>query len=456
MKIIIIGLGRTGHMLISAMASDNHDISVIDKDAKLIDHITDTFSVNGYVGSGASRETLLAAGAATADAIVALTPVDEINLLSCMQAKSLGTRLSAARISMVDFAKEQDYLKKEYNIDTILRPLEDVAEEIYHNVGMPGFTKLIGFWRRGIHLMDLNVPDDSPLCGHSLNFIKKTKEINTLVVAALRDGKLIIPDGEYIVEPGDNLTLVISRDELEETLPKLGIRRKTVRKAMIIGGGVITGYLLDLLEKDGIQVTVIDWDPDRCRYLMECHQDSRIMYAGNSEPLEILREENINKMDMVMSLTDRDETNLVTSMYAWSAHIPSIVTCVAAPEHLRLLHRVNIDITVSPVESAALRAMRFIRRNDGQKFENEIGKFYIIAEGLAEIKELTAGADFLLLNIQFKERRFRLKKNVLIAAIFRGGNLIVPSGDTTIQEGDKVIVAVSRKQKVQHLNDIAG
>ncbi|MBR6852135.1 MAG: NAD-binding protein, partial [Lachnospiraceae bacterium] len=138
MKIIVVGLGRTGHLLIQSLASEDYDIVVIDKDKKLIDEVTDKFSVNGIAGSGASRETLIAAGAATADAIVSLTPVDEINLLSCMQAKNLGTRYAAARITMPDFVKEREALKSEYRIDMIFTPREDVAEEIYQNIGMPG------------------------------------------------------------------------------------------------------------------------------------------------------------------------------------------------------------------------------------------------------------------------------------------------------------------------------
>ena len=250
MKIIVVGLGRTGHLLIQSMASENYDVVVIDKDRKLVDEVTDKYSVNGIAGSGASRETLMAAGAATADAIVALTPVDEINLLSCMQAKNLGTRYAAARITMPDFAKESEALKKEYRIDMIFKPREDVAEEIYRNIGMPGYTKLVGSWRNGIHLMDMNLLEDSPLCGRSLNDIKKTGNVNMLVVAVLRGGKLTIPDGNFVLEANDNLTLVISDRELSGTLEALGIQRKRVKKAMIVGGNTISEYLLAMMEKD--------------------------------------------------------------------------------------------------------------------------------------------------------------------------------------------------------------
>ena len=454
MKIIVVGLGRTGNMLISALATENYDIVVIDKERKLIDEITDRYSVNGIVGSGASRETLEAAGAATADAIIALTPIDEINLLSCMQAKNLGTRYAAARITMPDYVKESETLKSEYKIDFVLTPKEDVAEEIYQNIGMPGYTKFVGYWKSGLHLMDLNLLDDSPMCGRSLNDIRKTDHLKMLVVAVLRDGKLTIPDGNFVVQAGDNLTVAIAKDELSETLDTLGIMRKKVRKIMIVGGKTISEYLLKLMEKDHYRVTVLEDDPDRCRKLMDKFPNCRILCTGEGELLEILKEEKISEMDMVVSLTNSDETNLVISMFSWSLHIPSVLTYVDIPEHLQMLHKVNIDITVSSVESASLRAMRFIRYHDGELSRKEMGKFYLVASGQAEIKEVLAGSDFKLLNIPFKEDRFKLKKGLLITAIFRNGQMMVPTGEACIQEGDQVIITASRKLKIRHLNDI--
>ena len=146
MKIIIVGLGRTGTSLIKALSHENYDITVIEKEKELVDEITDLYSVNGVVGSGASKETLLKAGANTADALIALTPVDEINLLSCMQAKALGTRRTAARLFQPDFVKERDEIKKEYNIDYAIRPKFDIADEIARNIGLPGNVKMQGFF----------------------------------------------------------------------------------------------------------------------------------------------------------------------------------------------------------------------------------------------------------------------------------------------------------------------
>jgi trk system potassium uptake protein TrkA len=187
---------------------------------------------------------------------------------------------------------------------------------------------------------------------------------------------------------------------------------------------------------------------------MEKYPKVNIIYAGGDNTLEVLEEEQVSKADMVISLTDRDETNLVISMYAWSCQIPSIITRVDKPEHLELLHKVNIDITVSPAESSALRAVRFLRGHEAEDAGKNMGKFYLLAGGMAEVRDFPAEGDFQCLDVPFMDKAFRLKKDVLIAAILRGGELIIPSGSTAIRKGDRVIIASSRKNRIRSLNEI--
>ncbi|MBQ3912115.1 MAG: NAD-binding protein, partial [Lachnospiraceae bacterium] len=171
MKIIIVGLGEAGYTLVKALANDKHDITVIDRDSALVDEVTDEFSVNGVVGSGASKETLLKAGVEGADIFIALTHVDEVNLLSCMQAKNCGAAKTAARLQMPDLSADVEALKQEYGIDYIVRPRIDIAEEIYRNMGLPGFVKLEGLFGNTVMLIDVCVMRDSCLKGRTLAYV---------------------------------------------------------------------------------------------------------------------------------------------------------------------------------------------------------------------------------------------------------------------------------------------
>ena len=452
MKIIVVGLGRAGNLLISSLANENYDVVVIDKDRDKVDAITDKYNVNGVVGSGASQETLRKAGADTADAIVALTHVDEINLLSCMQAKAIGTRIAAARILEPDLVSEMDKLKEQYNIDFFMKPRLDIAEEIYRNMGMPGFAKLEGFWENEIQFLNLNILENNPLIGRTLTDIKQTGDLNILVVSVIRKGKLFIPKGDFIIEEGDSINVCVSIKDLDESLQKLGIRRSRFKKTIIVGGSNTCIYLLDMF-KNKSRVTILETDKQRCRELMEMYPEVNVVYAGG-DTLEVLDEENVSGADTVISLTESDETNLVVSMYAWSCNIPSVITRVDGPEHLNLLHKVNIDITVSPAESSALKAFRFLVSHDVVDGGEDMGKFYLMAEGLAETIEFTAGEDFKCLNVPFADKAFRLRKDIIVTAILRGEELIIPSGTTSIQKGDHVIITSTRKNHIRSLGEI--
>lgn len=453
MKIIVVGLGSAGCALIKALAGENYDVTVIDKNKAVVDNITDNYNVNGIVGSGASKETLLKAGADTADALVALTHIDEINLLSCMQAKSLGTRRTATRILLPDFVNEAERLKKEYSIDYFVKPKSDIAEEISRNIGLPGFIKLEGFFGNAVQMINLSVRDDSPLDGKSLMEIKQSIQADIIVATVIRDGKLYVPDGTFVLNVDDQLGIITNREKLQDTLEKLKIKPKNVKKIAIVGGGITCEYLINMLKDEKKDITVYDNSISRCRELMEKYPLIKVSYA-EGDVTEALEEEKIEKMDSLISVSNSDETNLVTSMFAWSQNVPSIITRVDKPGHVKLLHKVNMDITVSPTELSVLKMLRFIRNYEIGDAKNGVGKFYMIADGMAEVMEFTADKEFSRIGVEFKDKKFKLKKDIIVAAVIRGDKLVIPSGNTQIQVGDVVVVASSKKNHIRNLNEI--
>lgn len=453
MKIIIVGLGRTGISLIDSLSNENYDITVIEKEKSLVDAVTDQYNVNGVVGSGASKDTLLKAGADSADALVALTPIDEINLMSCMQAKALGTRRTAARLFLPDFVAERRELQREYKIDYIIKPKYDIAEEIARNIGLPGIVKMQGYFDDYMQMVNITVIGNSPLIGKRLMDIKRELDVDVLVSTVIRDDKLYIPDGSFTIEVGDRVGIVAGREGMFETLRKLGIIRSASKKVLIVGGGITGEYLIDMLLKEKKSITVIEGNINRCRELMEKYPMIKVSY-GEGEVTDVLEEEHVDKMDVVVSLTDKDETNLVTSMFAWSQNVQSIITRADVPGHVKLLHRVNMDITVSPSEISVMKLIRFIRNYEVGDAENDIGRFYTIADNRAEVMEFKADSRFRKLGMEFKNPEFKLKKDIIIASIIRSGSLIIPCGYSTILEGDRVIVATGRNNHVKTLNDI--
>ncbi len=394
MKVIIVGLGRTGRLLVKYLSASDYDITVIDKEKKLVDDVTDKYNVNGIVGSGASKDTLKSAGADIADAIIALTHTDEINLLSCMQAKSLGTTKAAARILYPDFVDEQDDLKKEYNIDYLIKPKFDMAEEIYNNIGMPGYMKLEGFLEDDIQVIDLNVLDGSPLLNLNLGEIRQSVSADFTIVTVIRGGKLHIPDDKFVIRQGDSIDIMTDRKNTEAVLAKLGIVKSRTGRIVIAGCGATGERLLKLLDSQRMNITVLEADPERCRTLMPKYENVKFICCEN-EIIDVLEEEKVSDADVMISLTDNDETNLVISMYSWSCGIPSVITKVDNPEHVKLLHRVNIDITVSPTELSSLKMVRFLRDLKPDTEDDKIIKSYHVSRKNAEIIEYVAAKNHL-------------------------------------------------------------
>ena len=453
MKIIIVGLGSAGCALVKALSGENYDVTVIDKNKSLVDNITDNYNVNGIVGSGASKETLLKAGADTADALIALTHIDEINLLSCMQAKSLGTRRTAVRLLLPDFVEEAERLKKDYNIDYFVKPKYDIAEEINRNIGLPGFIKLEGFFGNAVQMLNLSLKEGSPLVGKNLMEVKKQVNEDIIVGTVIRDGKLYVPDGTFVLQVDDQLGIVTDKETLADTLNKMGIEQKDSKKVSIVGGGITSEYLIKMLIEGKKDIAIYDNNIERCRELMAKHPQVKVNYA-EGDVTEALEEEKVEKMDALVSITDSDEVNLVASMFAWSQNVPSIITRVDKAGHVKLLHKVNMDITVSPTELSVLKMLRFIRNYEIGDAQNDIVKFYTLAEGMAEALEFEAKAATKNLGVEFKDKAFKLKKNVIVAAIIRDDKLIIPCGSSAILENDRVVIVSERKKHIKKLDDI--
>ncbi len=394
MKVIIVGLGRTGRLLVKYLSGTDYDITVIDKEKKLVDSVTDRYNVNGIVGSGASKDTLKAAGADIADAIIALTHIDEINLLSCMQAKSLGTSKAAARILHPDFVNEQEDLKNEYNIDYLMKPKYDMAEEIYRNIGMPGFMKIEGFWEDDTTVINLNILDGSPLSGLTPGQIKESVSADFAIVTVIRGGKLHVPDDNFVLKVDDSIDITTDKKNTEAVLSKLGIVKSKTGRVVIAGCGATGENLLRLLDGQRMSITVIEADPGKCRDLMQKYEHVKFICCED-EIIDVLEEEKVSDADVMISLTDNDETNLVISMYSWSCGIPSVITKVDNPEHVKLLHKVNIDITVSPTELSSLKMLKFLRNISHDTEEDKIAGEYHVGNIGADIIEYVAAKSHL-------------------------------------------------------------
>lgn len=454
MKIIIVGLGQTGSLLAQRIGTE-HDTVVIDCDKERVETVTNLYSVSGVCGSGASKEILLQAGAATADVIIAVSPVDEINLMACMVAKNCGTRYTVARIHRPELSGDKDYFAQTFQIDYITNPKLDTAQEMYRQIGMPGKVKADAYFSDVATIIRINM-DKNIIPGGSISMkeVKSFFGMDMLVATVTRGEKLYIPNGDFVIQPGDVVGIIAADTALSQIITKLGLMNKPAKRAVLVGGGTVAYYLAKKLLENKRSVTILENDRKRCAELAQLLPQAEISYADGVDA-DVLLEEGMKKADVCVSLTGSDDANLVISLFAWSCGVESVITRVNATAYEKLLNKVNMDITISPAVISADRVMGFVRNVAVYNAKgNDIQCLYQLAGGMAEAIEFIAYDNCRKLGVAFKQPDFKLKKDILVAMIIRQGQVIIPDGNSCIQSGDRVVVISKRGHGLNTLNDI--
>lgn len=455
MKIIIIGLGQIGILLAQQIPKENHDAIVIDIDKEKIENSTNLYNINGICGSGASKEILMRAGAATADIVIAVTPVDEINLMACMVAKNCGTRYAIAKINQPELSKDNNYFTTEFKIDSIINPKLETAQEMYRQIRMPGELKADAYFSDAATIIRLRLTEKLvPAGGLPIKEIKNVFGTDMLIATVTRDKKLYIPKGDFVMQSGDIVGIITADTAIPQIAERLGAAHKPVKHVMLVGGGTTAYYLGKKLIEDKKNVTILESDAKRCAELAELLPEANISYADGIDT-DILLEEGLAKTDSCISMTGRDDANMVISMFAWSNGIKSIITRINTTAYEKLLNRVNIDITILPAVISANRILTFIRNLVVYNAKgNDIQCLYQLANGMAEATEFIAYDNCRNLGIAFKQPEFKLKKDILVATIIHQGQVIIPDGNSRIQSGDRVIVISKKGNGLNTLNDI--
>ena len=453
MKIIIAGMSSVGLFLVKMIsANTEYDVTIIDSNKIEVDKATDLYNVSGVCGSCSSRSILLKAGADTADIIIALTPVDEINVVCCMMAKNCGTRYSAAIVHCPELADDTEYFKKLASVDYIVNPRLAAAEEIDLQIGLPGKIKTDALFGDSAVMLKTAVESGGALDGKSMIEVKQYFGNKMLIGTVRRNKKIFIPDGRFTLEGGDEIEIISEKSSVPEIIKKLGLPEPAANRILLIGCGTTGYYLASRLAKKKKNLRIIDRDMSRCRSLAEFFPNAEISCINDADTL---MNQDMKNVDVCVSLTSEDDRNLVNSLYAWSCGVHSIITRINSPQYDKLLDKTDTQITISPTVTAAERILTFVRNI---AFYNEkgddIGQLRLISNGGAEAIEFMAYDNCKALDIPFASSTFKLNKDVLIAIIIRNGETIIPDGQSVITSGDKVIVVTKTGGRYNTLNDI--
>ena len=439
MKLVIVGAGKIGATLVEKLSKEEHDIVIVDKDAEVVEQIVNRYDVRGVCGGGADRMILEEAGVNTADFVIACTSRDELNILCCMLAKKLGAAHTIARVRDPEYFMEMEYMKEELDLDMWFNPELRTAKEIADILAFPSAINVETFAGGAAVMIELRIKENSPMIGKTVMEFVKEVQSKVLFSAILRDGKVYIPKGDFVMQEGDVLHITASEEEITAFSKKIQMFRRRARSVFIIGGGKIAYYLAKELIARKVSVKIIEIDEDRCSELSEELPEATIL-CGDGTDHEVLDEEGLAKCNACVSLTGMDEENVIVSLYAVSKKVAKVITKVDRPTIGQMVSHLGLDSVLSPRTVIANQILRFVREKADGK--SRISQLYKIHDKVEAI-EFPVTKEFEYIGIPLKE--LNIKKNYIVNGIVRNKEFIIPTGETSFQEGDEVLVVTTEK-----------
>ena len=438
MKVVIIGAGEVGYNVASRFSYENMEVVVIDIDARALRNVSDTIDVQVLTGSGASPQVLEEAGIQDADMLMAVTNSDEVNLVACLAASLIAPSIKKlARIRNADFDHYHSELReKPPYIDTIINPDIEVVKTIDRLMSVPDAVDVAEFAGGRIKLVGIRLDQNARLSGSRLSdFSSTTGKPVPLVAAIVRREELIIPSGKTRLEAGDLVYFVSQEDNLGYALKEFDKQAEDIRRVMIVGGGRLGLRLARLLEEKDIHTKILEKNPERCEDLADL-LDRAVILNGDGADQTLLNEENIEEMDAVVTLTNDDETNILVSLLAREMGVSKTITKVSRPSYFPLMMSIGIEQVVSPRQSAVNTILQHIRRG-------KVLSAISIRSEKAEVLEAVVPDSSRITGKPLKKISF--PRGALVVGIKRGDQVLIPSGESTIEAEDQIIVFATRE-----------
>ena len=450
MNIIIAGAGMVGTTLTRLLCAEGHDVTLVDRNSRLLEQNVEIYDVMGVCGNCASMDTLTHAGIQDADLLIAVTESDEVNLLCCTVAHGLRKDLhTIARIRHPEYREQAFKLREVFGLSLIINPDLQAAKEMERLLKFPGFLKREEFAKGRTEIVELRLGADSKLCDVSLMDLQNIVKCKVLVCAVQREGKCITPRGDFVLKEGDRIFVTAPTQNLATLLRNLNIISRRVRRCILCGGSRVAYHLAQMLEKAGIAVSIIEKDFDRCQSLAEQLPNVNVIHGDVSDQ-SILESEGLTEADAVVCLTGSDELNMIVSLYARTRQVPQVITKLRQTANLEIIDALDLGSVVSPKETCSSIIAQYVRA-----MQNQVGaavSVHPIADGQAEASEFIIDSSSRHCNTPLKD--IKLKEGLLLASITHDGKTEIPSGMSTFRKGDFVVVVAANGTVLQQFNDI--
>lgn len=431
MKAIIIGAGKIGFNLAKLLSKENHDVIVVEKDPERARILQENLDIQVVVGNGASTSTLEEAGAQGANLMVAVTEIDEVNMIACLLAKNnFNVEKTVARVRSHEYAEEYSWKKGAFSgIDLVINPDLVTAKEIAKLIDVPEALDVVYYAEGKVQLLELKIAPGAPAANKCLNELKPLHPF--LIVGILRQEKMIIPRGSDMLLENDIIFILAKTKEMVRVERFLGTHRIRSERVMILGGGYAGYQLARILEDRKYSVKIVEKDYKRCVDLSDRLNNVLVLH-GDATDLDLLKSEGAGECDVFVCLTDDDKLNLLVSLIAKHLGAKRAIAQVRRSDYIDLMESVGIDVGISPRTLTANAILRYIQRGN-----NVISVTLLSQEG-AEMLEIIVAPNSRVANKKIKDINF--PSGALLGSIYRKDLVSIATGEEVLRPGDIVTV----------------
>lgn len=442
-------MGKVGNTVAEQLTLESHDVTVIDKDEEALNETVQRYDVFGVVGNGAVCRTLREAGVEDCDLIIALTGSDEVNLLCCLLAKKLGAKGTIARVRNPEYNSEIGIIQESLGLAKAVNPEKEAASEIQRIFKVPVARNAEMLARGKMELLSFAVNENCTLCDKQIKDSFAKIRTKALVCAVERQDDVFIPDGNFTINNGDTVAVLVPTPDVVEFFKQIGLRAGDMKNIMIIGGGRIAHYLAKSLLRLNINVTIIEKDLAVAEELSYSLPKANIIH-GDGSHRSLLLEEGICEADAVCCLTGIDEENIVLSLFAKKvAPDIKVITKINRTSFEEVTKSLDIGSVIYPKNTTANLILQYVRANQ-KKNISDVEKLTRIISNKVEAIEFSVGENSKIINKTLLD--IRLKKNTLVGSISRDGKAFIPGGSDSILPGDTVVIVTT--QRLTAIDDI--
>lgn len=431
MRIVIVGAGVVGSNLAAELSKAGHVVSIVDNDPTLVEDLNEHHDVLAVQGNGAQPSILRQAGIEEAKMVIAVTNIDEVNLVICMLAKKFGVKHKIARIRNKEYAGADAILKpSEVGIDTIINPEDILTQKITRILDTPGATDCAIFAHGCIQFLTFDINENSPIAGLKLKDLRKNNDINFLVAAIFRGDQSIVPRGDDEIRQGDHIGVVADASSIKKLLPLMQSEVLYPKHIVIFGASSIALDVVASLEQKYDHLTLIEHNKNLAQHAASQYEKILVL-NGEMTDDDILREADFSHCDYFLALSDNDQNNLLAALVARHRGVKHTAVVTRDPNFVPILSNIGMEAVLNPRLAAVGAILTHIRRG-------QVHGVTRIKESEAEIIELEAAKGSKITKKPLAQ--LTVPDGSLIVAVLRDDEMLIPGGQTQIQAGETVLV----------------